>query len=139
ALARCFQQSARPPITDRLTATQRDDLWVSLVPMDEIASAIARCAGYLADSVATKESIYNGEGSAIHYHQPRLLRSLRMRTKLLPLAEIASLNFEIMRNAVSEATRVPGRALRRRRSAHVSHSCFAGLQRRLPSGSQTSW
>jgi len=59
-----------------------------------------------------------------------------MSTKLRPLAEIATLNFEIMRNAVSEATRVPARALRRRRSAHVSHSCFAGLQRRLPSGSQ---
>src|SRR5262245_63372993 len=41
-------------------------VWVRKVPQDEIASAIARCAGYLADSVATKESIYNGEGSAIH-------------------------------------------------------------------------
>jgi hypothetical protein len=34
---------------------------------DEIAAAIARCAGFLVDSVASEESIYNGEGSAIHY------------------------------------------------------------------------
>ena len=40
---------------------------VSSVPMDEIATAIARCAGCLADSVATGESIDSGEGRAIHY------------------------------------------------------------------------
>jgi hypothetical protein len=34
---------------------------------DEIATAIARCAGCLADSVATGESINSGEGKAIHY------------------------------------------------------------------------
>jgi hypothetical protein len=34
---------------------------------DEIAAAIARCAGFLVDSVASEESIYNGKGSAIHY------------------------------------------------------------------------
>src|SRR5262245_17829825 len=130
----------RPSIRVRSTSTCGHAgglvLHGSWVPRDEIASAIARFAGYLADSVATKESIYNGEGSATLYHQPSLLRSLSMSTILRPLAEIASLNLEIMRNAVSEATRMPGRALRRRRSVHVSHSCFAGLQRRLPSGSQ---
>ena len=34
---------------------------------DEIATAIARCAGSLTDSVATGESIDSGEGRAIHY------------------------------------------------------------------------
>ena len=34
---------------------------------DEIATAIARCAGCLADSVVTGESIDSGEGRAIHY------------------------------------------------------------------------
>jgi len=33
--------------------------------MDEIATAIARCAGCLADSVATEQSIDSGEGRAI--------------------------------------------------------------------------
>ena len=33
---------------------------------DELATAIARCAGCLADSVATAESIDSGEGRAIH-------------------------------------------------------------------------
>jgi hypothetical protein len=37
------------------------------VPQDEIATAIARCAGCLADSVVTGESIDSGEGRAIHY------------------------------------------------------------------------
>jgi len=37
------------------------------VPMDEIATAIARCAGRLADSVATGESIDTGERRAIRY------------------------------------------------------------------------
>ena len=40
---------------------------VSSGSMDEIATAIARCAGCLADSVATGESIDGGEGRAIHY------------------------------------------------------------------------
>jgi hypothetical protein len=31
------------------------------VPKDEIAAAIARCAGCLVDSVASEESIYNGK------------------------------------------------------------------------------
>jgi hypothetical protein len=35
--------------------------------MDEIATAIARCAGCLADSFATGERIDRGEDSAIHY------------------------------------------------------------------------
>ena len=35
--------------------------------MDEIATAIARCAGCLADSVSTGESTDSGEGRAIHY------------------------------------------------------------------------
>ena len=39
---------------------------VSDVPMDEIATAIARCAGCLADSVVAAESIDSGEGRAIH-------------------------------------------------------------------------
>jgi hypothetical protein len=34
---------------------------------DEIATAIARCAGWLADSVVTGESIDSGEGRATHY------------------------------------------------------------------------
>ena len=38
-----------------------------LVPVDEIATAIARCAGCLADSVVTGERIDRGEGRAIHY------------------------------------------------------------------------
>ena len=37
------------------------------VPRDEIATAIARCGGWLADSVVTGESIESGEGGAIHY------------------------------------------------------------------------
>ena len=36
-------------------------------PLDEIATAIARCAGCLAESVATGESIDKREGRAIHY------------------------------------------------------------------------
>jgi hypothetical protein len=35
--------------------------------VDEIATAIARCAGCLADSVAIGESIDCGEGGAIDY------------------------------------------------------------------------
>jgi hypothetical protein len=35
--------------------------------MDEIAIAIARCAGCPADGVATAESIDSGVGRAIHY------------------------------------------------------------------------
>jgi hypothetical protein len=37
------------------------------VPKNEIATAIARCAGCLADSVANGESIDCGEGRAINY------------------------------------------------------------------------
>jgi hypothetical protein len=37
------------------------------VPKDEIATAIARCAGCLADRAAIGESIDCGEGRAIHY------------------------------------------------------------------------
>jgi hypothetical protein len=53
---------------------------------------------------------------------------------LRSVAEIASSTF--MRNTVLEATRVPGRASRRHRSVHVSHSWFAGLPHRSRSGSQ---
>jgi len=35
--------------------------------VDEIATAIARCAGCLAESVATGESSDGGEARAIHY------------------------------------------------------------------------
>ena len=105
--------------------------------VDEIATAIARCAGCLGESVATGESIDSAEGRAIHYgwRQPALLRALSTSYDASTVAEIASPN-ATMRNAVSEATRVPGRASRRRRSAHISHSCFAGFQHRSRSGSQ---
>ena len=43
---------------------------------------------------------------------------------------------EVMRIVVLQETPVPGRASRRRRSVHISHSRFAGLQRRSPFGSQ---
>ena len=48
--------------------------------MHEIATTIARCAGYLADSVATVESIDCGERRAIHYggQQRPLLRLFSM-------------------------------------------------------------
>ena len=43
----------------------------SPVPMDEIATAIARCAGCLADGVVTVESIDSGEGEpSITVQQP---------------------------------------------------------------------
>ena len=37
------------------------------MPKDEIATAITRCAGSLADSVATAESIDSCEGRTIRY------------------------------------------------------------------------
>ena len=43
---------------------------------------------------------------------------------------------EVMRIVVLQETPVPGRASRRRRSVHISHSRFAGLLRRSPFGSQ---
>jgi hypothetical protein len=43
---------------------------------------------------------------------------------------------DVMRIVVLQETPVPGRASRRRRSVHISHSRFAGLQRRSPFGSQ---
>ena len=49
-----------------MTRNPKDDMRRK-VPEDEIATAIARCAGCLADSVATRESIDSGEGRAIHY------------------------------------------------------------------------
>ena len=109
------------------------------MPQDEIATAIARCAGCLADSVATGESIDSGEGRAIHYggsskssstgeHELRCFG----RSRRSP----AFTWCEVMRIVVLRETPVPGRASRRRRSVHVSHSCFAGLQRRSPFSSQ---
>src|SRR5262245_7287491 len=51
---------------------------------------------------------------------------------LRPVAEIGSLpRWELVRNTVSQEAPVPGRALRRRRSVHVSHSSFAALERRF--------
>ena len=52
----------------------------SLVPLDEIATAIARCAGCLADGVATGESIDSGEGRAhpLRWEQQNLLRPLSL-------------------------------------------------------------
>jgi hypothetical protein len=38
-----------------------------VVPLDEIATAIARCAGCLADRAVIGERIDSGEGRAIHY------------------------------------------------------------------------
>jgi|SRR5262245_753357 len=94
--------------------------------------------GVLADSVATEVIIFSGEAvpsittvppakssSTVEYELRCFGRSRRSPAPTLS---------EIMRNAVSEATRVPERA--HHRSVHVSHSCFAGLQRRSPSGSQ---
>src|SRR5262245_17391788 len=43
----------------------------------------------------------------------------------------ASTRWELMRNAVSQEAPVPGRASRRRRSVHVSHSSFADLEQRF--------
>jgi hypothetical protein len=43
----------------------------------------------------------------------------------------ASTRWELMRNAVSQEAPVPGRASRRRRSVHISHSSFAGLEERF--------
>jgi hypothetical protein len=67
-----------------------------IVPVDEIATAIARCAGCLADSVATEEIIYSGEGSTIHYDgaTSQLFFDRRVSaTMLRPVAEIANPNF----------------------------------------------
>ena len=43
----------------------------------------------------------------------------------------SSSRWELMRNAVSQEAPVPGRASRRRRSVHVSHSSFADLEQRF--------
>ena len=103
-----------------------------VVPMDEIATAIARCAGCVTDSVAIGESIDCGEGRAIHYGG-------RQHDLLWPL----SMSYDAsagrgdqpllggMRNAVSQEAPMPGRASRRRRSVHVSHSSFADLEQRF--------
>jgi hypothetical protein len=80
------------------------------VPRDEIATAIARCAGCFADSVATGESVDSGEGRAIHYggngkssstveDQPRCFR----RSRRWPASTLR----EVMKNAVLGETRVP--------------------------------
>jgi len=50
----------------------------------------------------------------------------------------ASTRWELMRNAVSQEAPVPGRASRRRRSVHVSHSSFADLEQRFTIGLTTS-
>jgi hypothetical protein len=49
---------------------------------------------------------------------------------------LASTLCELMRNAVLEEARVPGRTSRRCRPVHVSHACFAGFQHPSRSGSQ---
>ena len=49
---------------------------------------------------------------------------------------LASTLCELMRNAVLEEPRVPGRTSRGCRPVHVSHSCFAGFQHRSRSGLQ---
>ena len=75
--------------------------------MDEIATAIARCAGCLADSVATGESIDSGEGRAIHYggsskSSSTVEHELRCfgRSRRSPASTLC----ELMRNAVLEET-----------------------------------
>jgi hypothetical protein len=110
------------------------------VPEDEIASAIAAARGALLIGLRLRKASITARAvpSITMCHQPSVLRSSSMsydasgrswRSPALTLPEI-------MRNAVSEAIRVPGRASRHCRSVHVSHSCFAGLQRRSRSGSQ---
>ena len=107
--------------------------------MDEIATAIARCAGCLADSVVIAESIDSREAEpsiamAAAKSSSTVEHELRCfgRSRRSPASTLC----ELMRNAVVEETRVPGRASPRRRSVHISHSCFAGLQHRAPSGPQ---
>ena len=56
--------SVGPAGPDEIVAVQ---MLVSLVPKDEIATAIARCAGNLTDSVASGETIVRGQRRAIRY------------------------------------------------------------------------
>ena len=87
--------------------------------MDEIATAIARCAGCVPDSVVTAESIDSGEAepsiavaaaksSSTVEHELRCFR----RSRSSPVSTLC----EVMRNAVLKETRMPGCASRRRRS-----------------------
>ena len=104
------------------------------MPRDEIATATARCAGCLADSVAIGESIDSGEGrSSITWRQHDLLWPLSMSYDASASRgdSAASTGWELMRSAVSHEAPVPGRASRRRRSVRVSHSSFADLEQQF--------
>ena len=112
------------------------------VPTDEIATAIARCAGCHPDGVATVGSIDSGEREpsitgAIRYgaaarSSSTVEHQLRCRSR----RSSPSIWRQIMRTAVLQETPVPGRTSRRRRTVHVSHSRYAGLHRQSPSSSQ---
>ena len=105
------------------------------MPTDEIATAIARCAGCLADMVAIGERIDRGEGRAhpLRWRQHDLLWPLSMSYDASASrgGSAASTRWEPMRNAVSQEAPVPGRASRRRPSVQISHSSFAGLEERF--------
>lgn len=111
-------------------------------PLDEIATAIARCAGCHPDGVATVGSIDSGEREpsitgAIRYgaaarSSSTVEHQLRCRSRI----SSPSIWRQIMRTAVLQETPVPGRTSRRRRTVHVSHSRYAGLHRQSPSSSQ---
>jgi hypothetical protein len=98
---------------------------------DEIATAIARCAGCFADSVAIRDGIDSGEDRdplGWHAAKPSLAVEDELRwfgpSRRFPASTLR----ELMRNALLQEIPVAGRASRRRRSVHVSHSSFAGLQ-----------
>src|SRR5215468_3798539 len=63
------------------------------VPRDEIANAIARCAGRLADSVATGESIDLEDGRAIHYGGNKSSSTVEHELRCFRHSQIASLYF----------------------------------------------
>src|SRR5262245_38999391 len=111
--------------------------------MDEIASAIAAARGALLIGLRLRKASITARAVPSITTVPPAKCSSIVEYELRcfgPVVEIASLNLpEIMRNAVSEAIRVPGRASRHGRSVHVSHSCFAGLQQSVTIRLTTSW
>src|SRR5262249_4659288 len=103
----------------------------------------SRCAGWLADSVTTRESINRGKARELR------IRSLRCQHPYLrPLSmsydgsvkcrgSPASTSCDVMSNVIQEIS-VPRRASRGRRCLHVSHSCLAAFRPRSRTGLQLS-
>ena len=110
--------------------------------MDEIATAIARCAGCHPDGVATVGSIDSGErepsitGAILYGAAARSSSTVEHQLRCRSRRSSPSIWRQIMRTAVLQETPVPGRTSRRRRTVHVSHSRYAGLHRQSPSSSQ---